>query len=71
MSEIPIINQVPEKYRGYALIAIWAFPYVTRAWQSISAGNGIVGALRGILFGTNQPKMVEKPTLGKDLETGK
>lgn len=55
MNDIPVLNLIPEKYRGYVLIAVWALPYVTRAVQSLSSGKGIVGAVKGILFGTNTP----------------
>jgi len=55
MNDIPILNLIPEKYRGWVLVAAWALPYVTRAAHSLYTGRGIVGAVKGILFGTNTP----------------
>jgi len=60
MNDIPIINLLPEKYRGWATICVLAFPYVTRACHSLATGGGILGAVRGILFGTNQIKPVQQ-----------
>ena len=56
MNDIPIINALPEKYRGWAIVAILAFPYVTRAYYALSTGGGVVGVVRAILWGSNTPK---------------
>jgi len=55
-TQIPIIQYIPEKYRGVTILAILVFPYVTRAYYAIANGGGIVGAVRGILWGTNAAK---------------
>lgn len=59
MNEIPGINLLPESIRGYALLFIAIFPYLTRAYHSLANGGGLVGVKNAILFGTNVP--VEKP----------
>lgn len=56
MTDIPIINALPERYRGWAVLAVLAFPYITRAYHALATGGGIVGVYRAILFGTNTPK---------------
>ena len=60
MNEIPGINLLPENLRGYALLFVAVFPYLTRAWHALSNGGGLVGMKNAILFGTNTP--AEKPT---------
>lgn len=59
MNEIPGINLLPESMRGYALLFIAFFPYLTRAWHALREGGGLVGMKNAILFGTNTPS--EKP----------
>ena len=59
--DIPIINLLPEKYRGPAIFLVLAFPYVTRAYYALATGGGLVGMFRAILWGTNAPKS-DKPT---------
>lgn len=61
MNDIPIINALPEKYRGWAVLAALAFPYVTRAYYAIATGGGLVGMFRAVLWGTNQPKTTPPP----------
>ena len=60
MNDIPGINLLPESIRGYALLFIAFFPYLTRAWHALREGGGLVGMKNAILFGTNTPS--EKPT---------
>jgi hypothetical protein len=59
MNDIPIINMLPEKYRGTATLAVLLFPYLTRAFYSLASGGGIVGVFRSVMFGTNTPKPPE------------
>jgi len=56
MNDIPLLNLLPEKARGWALIAIAAFPYLTRAWHGWKNEGGWRGVRDAILFGTNTPK---------------
>lgn len=55
LGDVPIINLVPEKWRAWVVVIVWAFPYVTRSAYSLYHGSGIVGAVKGFLFGTNTP----------------
>ena len=61
MNEIPGINLLPEKWRGYAVAAFLLSPYVTRAAQALMNGGGLKGMLAGIWLGTNTPKPQPKP----------
>jgi hypothetical protein len=54
--DIPIINALPEKYRGWALVILLASPYVTRAFYALANGGGFVSIVRSIWCGTNTPK---------------
>ena len=56
MNDIPIINFLPEAWRGWAVVVILAAPYVTRGYHALANGGGISGVWRAIWFGTNQPK---------------
>jgi hypothetical protein len=56
MNDLPIINLLPEQYRGWATLAILSFPYITRMYYALATGSGLVGGVRAILWGTNQPK---------------
>jgi hypothetical protein len=56
MNDIPIINALPEKYRGWALVILLASPYITRAFYAVANGGGFVGIARAIWLGTNTPK---------------
>ena len=56
MNDLPIINLLPEEYRGWATALVLSFPYITRAIYSLANNGGIVGTCRAILFGTNTPK---------------
>jgi len=61
LNEIPILNLVPEKFQGWVLVLVWLAPFVTRGAHSLYQGTGIVGAVKGVLFGTNVPKPAAKP----------
>lgn len=60
MNEVPIIDMLPARARGWALFGVavtaWGAPYVTRAYHALRNGGGIRGVWNGIWFGTNQPK---------------
>lgn len=57
---VPIIDALPQEWRGTALLVLIMLPYVTRAYHSLRNGGGLVGVYRAILFGTNTPKQNEK-----------
>lgn len=56
MNDIPIINALPERYRGWAVVFILAAPYATRAYHALASGGGLRGLWNAIWFGTNTPK---------------
>lgn len=55
MNDLPIINLLPDKYRGWATLLVLAFPYLTRMYYALATGGGIIGGVRAILWGTNKP----------------
>lgn len=65
MNDIPVINYLPEKYRGWALLLIAAFPYLTRGFYAVASGGGVVGIFRAVLFGTNTPAKSDTATGNK------
>ena len=71
MNEIPIIKYLPEKYQGIAMIAVMAFPYVTRAWHALKSGGGLSGIKNAILFVTNTPTPPPPTAAGADNSGGK
>jgi hypothetical protein len=48
---------IPPKYQPFAVLIIAALPYATRAAHALYYGRGILGAIKGILFGTNTPAL--------------
>ena len=64
MNDIPIINQLPEKWRGTALLICLALPYITRAYHALAAGGGLKGIWNAIWFGTNAPSSPTPATPG-------
>lgn len=56
MNDIPIINLIPEKYRGWALLAAACIPIIGRAYHAIANGGGLKGIWTALVFGTNTPK---------------
>lgn len=58
-----LINIIPEKWRGTALVLVAASPYLTRAFHALTTGGGLKGIINAIWFGTNTPKPVEKKDL--------
>lgn len=55
MNDIPGIDQLPERWRGTALLLLIVSPYLTRAYHSLANGGGLRGLWSAIWFGTNQP----------------
>jgi hypothetical protein len=60
MNDIPIINALPEKYRGWAIILALALPYATRMWHALVNGGGLRGVWGALWFGTNTPPAAKK-----------
>lgn len=54
--DIPFLDQLPVKFQGPVLLAIFLLPYATRAYHAVSQGGGLRGIWNAIWFGTNTPK---------------
>lgn len=54
--DIPILNYIPEKYRGTVILLVLLSPYLTRAYHALASGGGVRGIVNAIWFGTNTPK---------------
>jgi hypothetical protein len=61
MNEIPVLNLLPEKFRGLALFVVALLPWITRAFYSLKNGGGIAGLWRAVMFGTNVPPTGQAP----------
>jgi len=55
VNDVPILNLLPERWRGYAVAAVALAPVAGRAYHALRSGGGLRGVWRGILFGTNSP----------------
>jgi hypothetical protein len=64
MNDIPLLNALPEKWRGWAVLLFLASPYITRAFYAVSNGGGIKGIFRAIWLGTNTPPPSSSARLG-------
>jgi hypothetical protein len=56
MNDIPGLNMLPEKWRGWALFALAISPYLTRALYAVINKGGLKGIITSIWLGTNTPK---------------
>ena len=56
MQDIPIINLIPEPFRGWVVLAVAVSPYLTRAYHAVTNGGGLREIIGAIWFGTNSPK---------------
>lgn len=52
----PIIDLIPEGYRGIAIVMFVGIPYLTRAYHALSNNGGLKGVWNAIMFGTNSSK---------------
>ena len=62
MNDIPGLNFLPERWRGWAMAVILLSPYVTRAYHAVANGGGFKSILSAIWFGTNAPRPADKAT---------
>jgi hypothetical protein len=60
--DIPGLNLLPEKWRGWALVIVALSPFIGRAYYALRAGGGIKGVVSAIWVGTNTSKPTEPPT---------
>lgn len=65
MDQIPILDQIPEKWRPWLILALYLWhclgPDVGRAWRAWKEGGGLNGIWRAIMFGTQPPSNPKSP----------
>lgn len=54
----PIIDVIPQGYRGIAIVLFVGIPYLTRAYHALVNNGGFKGVWNAIMFGTNGPKIL-------------
>lgn len=54
----PIIDLIPQGYRGIAIVLFVGIPYLTRAYHALANNGGLKGVWNAIMFGTNGPKIL-------------
>ncbi len=54
----PILNLIPEGYKGLVLAVFILAPIFGRAYHAIVSGGGLKGIWTALMFGTNTPKML-------------
>lgn len=57
-----LLNLIPAKYAAYGAAAVVIIQTAGRIYHALSSGNGLVGAWRAFLYGTNTPKPTETKT---------
>lgn len=72
LDNIPLINMLPEKWRGWALALVALSPFITRGIYALRNGGGIKGFFSSVWIGTNVPKelkpLVEDAKASKESE---
>lgn len=51
-----LLKIIPEKYAVYGTAAVVLIQVGGRVYHSFASGNGVVGAWKAFLYGTNTPK---------------
>lgn len=59
--DIPGLNVLPVKLRGWFLAALALAPFIGRAYQAVVNGGGLKGIFSALFLGTNTPKPQESP----------
>jgi|GEM_PF-3841892 len=54
----PILDLIPEGYKGLALAFLILTPMIGRAWQALTTNGGLKGVWNALIFGTNTPKVL-------------
>ena len=54
----PILNLIPEGYKGLVLAIFILAPILGRAYHAIVSGGGLKGIWQALMFGTNAPKII-------------
>ena len=54
----PILDIIPQGYRGFALACIVLTPILGRCWHALTTNGGLKGVWNALIFGTNTPKVL-------------
>jgi len=54
----PILDIIPQGYRGFALACIVLTPILGRVWHALTTNGGLKGVWNALIFGTNTPKVL-------------
>lgn len=54
----PILDLIPQGYRGFALACIVLTPILGRCWHALTTNGGLKGVWNALIFGTNTPKVL-------------
>jgi len=54
----PILDIIPQGYRGFALACIVLTPILGRCWHALTTNGGLKGVWNALIFGTNTPKLI-------------
>lgn len=54
----PILDLIPQGYKGIALAILILTPIMGRAYQALKLNGGLKGVWNSIIFGTNTPKLL-------------
>jgi hypothetical protein len=55
-NSIPVLKYVPTNLQPWVIIGSLAIPHITRFFHSMASGNGVVGSVRAVLFGSANAK---------------
>ena len=54
----PILDIIPQGYKGLALACIVLIPILGRVWHALTTNGGLKGVWNALIFGTNTPKLI-------------
>lgn len=54
----PILDIIPQGYKGLALACIVLTPILGRVWHALTTNGGLKGVWNALIFGTNTPKIL-------------
>lgn len=54
----PVLNLIPEGWRGFAIAFLVLTPMIGRAWHALTNNGGLRGVWNALIFGTNSPKVL-------------
>ncbi len=56
-----LVNAAPPSWKPWILAGSAMLPFISRFAYGLYSGRGVVGAVHGLLFGTNQTKVSNPP----------